>query len=102
MRVNELISERASDDIVSSIAGGWKKGRDLNFTDKPTDGASPKKQLSNQAGTADIKVNRYQLTDLKYAMDYLSNDFEETKSLLIRLSHHLDNTEKIYNEILVP
>lgn len=37
--------------------------------------------------------------DLKYAMDYLSNDFEDTKSLLIRLSHHLDNTEKIYNEI---
>jgi sulfite reductase alpha subunit-like flavoprotein len=38
-------------------------------------------------------------TDLKYVMDYLSNDFEDTKSLLIRLTHHLDNTEKIYNEI---
>lgn len=37
--------------------------------------------------------------DLKYVMDYLSNDFEDTKSLLIRLSHHLDTTEKIYNEV---
>lgn len=69
MRVNELMSERASDDIVNSITGGWKKGRDLNFTDKPTDSITPKKKLSNQAGTADIRLNRYQLTDLKYVMD---------------------------------
>jgi hypothetical protein len=38
--------------------------------------------------------------DLKYVMDHLSNDFEDTKSLLIKLTHHLDTTERIYNEIL--
>jgi hypothetical protein len=95
MRVNELISERASDDIVSSIAGGWKKGRDLNFTDKPTDNTAPKKQLSNQAGTADIRVNRYQLTDLKYAMEAVlkgnvnslsSQQIESVRELLKQLN----------------
>jgi hypothetical protein len=38
--------------------------------------------------------------DLKLAMDELSKDFENTKQLLIKLSHHLDATEKVYNDIL--
>ena len=38
--------------------------------------------------------------DLRLAMDELSKDFENTKQLLIKLSHHLDSTEKVYNDIL--
>lgn len=38
--------------------------------------------------------------DLKIALSELSKDFEETKGLMIKLSHHLDGTEKIYNDIL--
>lgn len=32
-------------------------------------------------------------------MDFLKEDFEKTKSLIIKLTHHLDNTEKEYNKI---
>ncbi len=32
-------------------------------------------------------------------MDYLKDDFEKTKELIIKLTHHLDNTEKEYNKI---
>lgn len=39
-------------------------------------------------------------SELKYALTELSQDFEETKSMLIKLSTHLDYTEKIYNDIL--
>ncbi len=39
-------------------------------------------------------------SDLKFALSELSQDFEETKSLLIKLTNHLDSTEKIYNDIL--
>lgn len=39
--------------------------------------------------------------DLKIAMDELSQDFENTKELLIKLTHHLDATEKVYNDMLV-
>lgn len=38
--------------------------------------------------------------DLKFALTELSKDFEETKTLMVKLSHHLDGTEKIYNDIL--
>ena len=38
--------------------------------------------------------------ELKFALSELSKDFEETKGLMIKLSHHLDGTEKIYNDIL--
>jgi hypothetical protein len=38
--------------------------------------------------------------ELKIALSELSKDFEETKGLMIKLSHHLDGTEKIYNDIL--
>jgi len=38
--------------------------------------------------------------DLKLAMEELNKDFEQTKEMLIKLSYHLDTTEKIYNDIL--
>jgi len=38
--------------------------------------------------------------DLKLAMEELNKDFEQTKEMLIKLSYHLDATEKIYNDIL--
>ena len=38
--------------------------------------------------------------DLKLALSELSKDFEDTKTLIVKLTHHLDGTEKIYNDIL--
>jgi hypothetical protein len=38
--------------------------------------------------------------DLKLAMEELNKDFEQTKDMLMKLSYHLDATEKIYNDIL--
>lgn len=38
--------------------------------------------------------------DLVNIMDFLSEDFEKTKDLLLKLSVHLDNTEESYNKIL--
>jgi len=38
--------------------------------------------------------------DLIEAMDFLQNDFEETKKLIIKLNKHLDGTELVYNKIL--
>lgn len=38
--------------------------------------------------------------DLKKAMDFLHNDFEETKKLLLKLVNHLDSSEKSYNKLL--
>lgn len=32
-------------------------------------------------------------------MDFLKDDFEKTKDLIIKLTNHLDNTEKEYNKI---
>lgn len=39
-------------------------------------------------------------TDLKSAMDYIYNDFEETKKLLLKLVKHLDTSENTYNKLL--
>lgn len=38
--------------------------------------------------------------DLEFGLQKISEDFEETKSLLVRLTHHLDSLEKSYNNIL--
>lgn len=38
--------------------------------------------------------------DLEYGLKQISEDFEETKTLLVKLTHHLDSLEKSYNEIL--
>lgn len=36
---------------------------------------------------------------LALVMDFLKEDFEKTKELIIKLTHHLDTTEKQYNKI---
>jgi hypothetical protein len=38
--------------------------------------------------------------DLKTAMDFLYNDFEQTKNLILKLVNHLDSSEKSYNKLL--
>lgn len=38
--------------------------------------------------------------DIKSAMDFLYNDFEETKKLILKLVNHLDSSEKSYNKLL--
>ena len=38
--------------------------------------------------------------DLKEVLTVLSKDFEDTKSMLVKLTHHLDSTESLYNNIL--
>jgi len=36
------------------------------------------------------------LTDV---MDFLQNDFEKTKELILKLTYHMDETEKSYNKV---
>lgn len=38
--------------------------------------------------------------DLVEALEFLKNDFDETKKLIIKLTRHLDGTEMVYNKIL--
>jgi hypothetical protein len=38
--------------------------------------------------------------DLIFVMDFLQKDFEVTKDSLLKLTHHLDKIENIYNTIL--
>jgi hypothetical protein len=38
--------------------------------------------------------------DLKYSLDYLNEDFNKTKDLIVRLTKHLDGIEVNYNKIL--
>ena len=38
--------------------------------------------------------------DLVQVMDYLGEDFEETKNLIVELTKHLDNIENLYNSVL--
>jgi hypothetical protein len=38
--------------------------------------------------------------DLIYAMTFIQNDFNLTKEMLIKLTHHLDKLEIVYNSIL--
>jgi len=33
-------------------------------------------------------------------MDFLSDDFEETKEMILSLTKHLDNIEELYNKLL--
>jgi len=37
--------------------------------------------------------------DLSDVMDLLKNDFDKTKDLIVKLTYHLDSTEKEYNKI---
>lgn len=38
--------------------------------------------------------------DLEYGLKNLSEDFNQTKELIIKLTHHLDSLEINYNNIL--
>jgi len=38
--------------------------------------------------------------ELVQVMDYLTEDFDETKTLIIELTKHLDNIENLYNSVL--
>lgn len=38
--------------------------------------------------------------ELTTAMDFLQEDFEKTKELIVKLTYHLDSTEKAYNALL--
>ena len=38
--------------------------------------------------------------DLEFGLEKISEDFESTKELLIKLSLHLDSLEENYNKIL--
>jgi hypothetical protein len=37
--------------------------------------------------------------DLMGVMDFLQSDFEKTKDLILKLTYHLDETEKSYNKV---
>ena len=37
--------------------------------------------------------------DLMGVMDFLQGDFEKTKDLILKLTYHLDETEKSYNKV---
>jgi hypothetical protein len=37
--------------------------------------------------------------ELVETMDFLKEDFEKTKDLLIKLTYHLDSTEGAYNKV---
>lgn len=38
--------------------------------------------------------------ELKICLDFLNEDFEQTKISIIKLTKHLDNTEILYNKVL--
>lgn len=38
--------------------------------------------------------------DLEYGMKSISDDFEDTKTMVIKLTHHMDSLERAYNDIL--
>ena len=38
--------------------------------------------------------------DLKFALDFITEDFEQTKETLIKLTTHLDKLELTYNTLL--
>ena len=38
--------------------------------------------------------------ELERVMDFLNDDFQETKEMIINLTYHLDNIEEMYNKIL--
>jgi hypothetical protein len=47
---------------------------------------------------ADIKSKPNK--DLTKVMDFLLEDFDETKKLIVDLTYHLDNIENLYNKVL--
>ena len=45
-------------------------------------------------------LNESSNKELIYSLDYLSSDFEQTKTVILKLTTHLDSTELLYNKIL--
>jgi hypothetical protein len=39
--------------------------------------------------------------DITSALDFLKQDFEETKNMILDLTNHLDNIEALYNQVLI-
>ena len=37
--------------------------------------------------------------DLKFALDFIKEDFDNTKNMIIKLSHHFDKLEVTYNTL---
>jgi protein required for attachment to host cells len=46
-----------------------------------------------------VKSEVVAVKDLEKVMDFLNEDFEKTKDLLIKLSTHLDITKDSYNKL---
>jgi hypothetical protein len=42
----------------------------------------------------------YSNKEILYSLEYLSEDFEQTKNTIVKLTYHLDSTEQLYNKIL--
>ena len=53
------------------------------------------KEVKNILSDYKNKPNR----NLVEVMDYLKEDFEKTKDTIIKLTYHMDMTEKEYNKI---
>jgi hypothetical protein len=68
MRLKDFVIEADDSGPIGSFISGFKKGKDLNFTDKAPAASPEKKKLSNKAGTVDLQIDRYQLVDLQMVM----------------------------------
>lgn len=38
--------------------------------------------------------------ELLYSLEFLNEDFEQTKKAILKLTHHLDSVELLYDKIL--
>jgi hypothetical protein len=38
--------------------------------------------------------------DIAYCLEFLTEDFEQTKNAILKLTTHLDSTELLYNKLL--
>jgi oligoribonuclease NrnB/cAMP/cGMP phosphodiesterase (DHH superfamily) len=45
-------------------------------------------------------LNESSNKEILYSLEYLSQDFEQTKNTIVKLTYHLDSTEQLYNKIL--
>ena len=96
MRLKDLLVEANDDGPVGSFISGFKKGRDLNFTNQPNKTEPKKKTFSNKAGTVDLQINRYQLVDLQMVLQAVikgntnilnSREMEAARELLKQLNN---------------
>ena len=47
-----------------------------------------------------LELNDSSNSELEYALNFLSSDYDRTKDAIIQLTKHLDGIEIIYNKIL--